>query len=656
MDIEDLENRIAELEQELNLYKTIIDNVPISVFVKNIRDNYKYLVWNKQLEKVFGKKSEHVIGNSDYELFENKEQVNSIREYDISVVKSRKPMDIHEESIKTLEGTKIYQIRKIPLYDKNGEPILIIGCLDDITQRKNAESELKKSEEKLKEAQTLSKMGHWELDLINNSLYWSDEIYRIFGCKPQEFGATYDAFLNYIHPDDRELVNSAYLNHIQKREPYNIVHRIKLPGGEIKYVNERCKTDFDINGKAIRSIGTVADITERIEFENELKKAKAHAEENDKLKSAFLANMSHEIRTPLNAIIGFSELLSVACDSDNKLFDIKKIFRYADIIKLRGNDLLNLINDILDISKIQSNQARLIESDEDVNELLEEIFIYFNNQLELLGANSQVNIILSEKLPEESRIAVIDYQKIKQILINLLSNSLKFTKQGKVEFGVYIKDKRLCFYVTDTGIGIPVDQQQIIFEPFRQANDSNSDAFRKGTGLGLSICKGYANLMGGEILLKSKAGIGTTIIVKIPFYPGNLSRNQIRGETGFDFHNKTILVVEDDKHCASLLKEIISSSNGKCIVADTGKKAYDIIQQTRDIDIILMDIRLPDINGNVLARKIKKLKPEILVVANTAYATKFDRDKCISSGCDDFIVKPVQKQNIIATIQKHLNS
>jgi PAS domain S-box-containing protein len=500
------------------------------------------------------------------------------------------------------------------------------------------------NEQKLKEAQELAKIGNWELDFIQNKLYWSDEVYRIFGLTPQEFVATYEAFLSYIHPEDRESVNASYTNHINLKQPYNIVHRILLSNNEIKYVRERCKTEFDNDGKPMYSMGTVADITESITIQNELIAAKEKAEESDRLKTAFLHNISHEIRTPMNAIMGFSSLL------EEHFNDKSKLKNDADIIKQRSNYLMEIINDILDIAKIESGQLTVKKETFSMNDFFAELtfsFIEYQKQT----SKQNINLTLQVHCDSKDNLIIADRIKLKQIFTNLLTNAFKYTDNGKIEGGCkFDANHNLLFYVSDTGIGIPSDKQELIFERFVQL--TRTEKLVGGTGLGLSIAKGLVELLNGKIWLESEPGKGTTFYFSFPCEcnPSEKKEQTKTIETQeYDFHGKTILVVEDDFYNAIYIKEILSGTGLNILHTEFGKEAVKMAT-SQPLDLVLMDIRLPDISGYEAIRQIKEQKLETKIIAQTGYAGDDDRQKAMDAGCCDYISKPINRALLLSII------
>lgn len=392
------------------------------------------------------------------------------------------------------------------------------------------------------------------------------------------------------------------------------------------------------------------NIAERERAERELIKALEKAEESDRLKTAFLQNMSHEIRTPMNAIMGFSELL--VSNFDNKI----KLRKFSDIIAQRSNDLLNIINDVLDIAKIESGQITVNNEECSLKELFTELEVFFKEYQIRLG-KQEIEFCLHASCESDDCIIITDKVKLKQIFINLIINAFKFTDKGRIEGGCkFDRNSNFIFYVSDTGIGIPEDKQQIIFDRFTQAHQGTK-ANLGGTGLGLSIVKGLIGLLGGEIFLESTCGNGSTFTFTIPFKTSEKVQNfepaMLIEEAG-DLHGMTVLVVEDDLYNAEYLKEVLSCTGVKILHTAFGQEAIEIAL-SQPVDLILKDIRLPDMNGYEAAREILAKKPGVKIIAQTAYAAQDEKYKAFNAGCVDFISKPSKIEALFTILNKHRN-
>lgn len=409
----------------------------------------------------------------------------------------------------------------------------------------------------------------------------------------------------------------------------------------------------EISGKLVsdsRMVIIARDISERKMIEAELNAAKVKAEQSDRLKTSFLQNISHEIRTPMNAIIGFSDLLPEYFD------DEKRLIKYTDLIKQRSLDLLEILERILDIAKIESGQLPhnpdICVMDQ-LFDFVESLFNEYRNK----SANHNVEFELKVTRKVKALEVWIDQKKLKQILINLIENAYKFTSSGKIEVGCYVHENYVfTFYVSDTGIGIPKDKHTEIFTRFTQAVMSTTHLYG-GTGLGLSIVQGLLKIMGGEIWLESDQGKGSTFFFTLPFKSNQQIQTFLETdifEIAKDQHNIKILIVENDEFNSEYLTEILSDIDCTLTKTRLGLQAVEICKN-QEIDLILTDIRLPDISGFELVKMVKKVDPGIKIIAQTAYSTFEDKQKAMKSGCDDYLRKPVGREVLMTRIENLLS-
>ncbi|MCB2197404.1 MAG: tetratricopeptide repeat protein [Bacteroidetes bacterium] len=398
------------------------------------------------------------------------------------------------------------------------------------------------------------------------------------------------------------------------------------------------------------------NITERKISEEKLKNAKDKAEKSDKLKSAFLANMSHEIRTPMNAINGFINLLGDPDITQDQKDEI------IELAQSSSNDLLNIINDIIDISKIEADELVVNKSLNYVNGLLQGIYKTYLNDITYI---QKENVKLKLELESNSdKIAVFtDSLRFKQVLNNLVSNAIKFTDNGEVVIGYNQINqggrKLLRFYIKDTGIGIPDERIDLIFNRFNQLVDDRKKSY-KGTGLGLSISKKLVDLLGGQLDVDSEEGIGSVFYFSLPYQildepDAEIDEKSVR-MAKIDWTGKTILIVEDTPSNYYLIENYLKATGIKIYWAKSGREALDLFKTEGNFDVVLMDIQLPGINGYEATKLIKAHNRHVPVIAQTAYALAGEREHSISEGCDDYIAKPIKKESLLELINKHLKS
>lgn len=397
------------------------------------------------------------------------------------------------------------------------------------------------------------------------------------------------------------------------------------------------------------------DLQEKIrrQTEEELIKAKVKAEESDRLKTAFLQNMSHEIRTPMNGILGFSELLKEPGLSGDQQQE------YIGYIEKSGTRMLNIISEIVDISKIESGQMEVRIQKTNINKDFEDVY----NILKVNAENKGINLSFKSSLQANEAHISTDREKLHSVLTNLVNNAIKYTDKGLVEFGcdkIDIDGKPcLQFFVKDTGIGIPGERQEAIFERFIQADIADKDA-RQGVGLGLSIAKACVEVLEGRIWVESEVGIGSTFYFTLPYKAESegkiVDRNILPFGSGYNhLRNLKILIAEDDKTSEMLLSIYISEFDMKVIKARTGVETIEACRDNPDIDLILMDIQMPGINGYEATRQIRRFNKEAVIIAQTAFAQKGDYEKAIAAGCNDYISKPFSKDKLLKLIQRYFN-
>jgi signal transduction histidine kinase/CheY-like chemotaxis protein len=405
---------------------------------------------------------------------------------------------------------------------------------------------------------------------------------------------------------------------------------------ELKKRNDEIAAQNDQYEKLNEELNQKNDKLVRIN--EELEQAKEKAEESDKLKSAFLANMSHEIRTPMNGIMGFANLL------EHPGLSGEKKEQYVDLIRKSGERMLEIINNLMNIARIEAGQEKIQQGDMSVNEMIDELNSLFRQQ----AKNKGLSLVCHKPLDEHHSFIVSDRTKLTQVLTNLINNALKYTRQGKVEVGYQPVENGLRFYVSDTGIGVPQDLQDKIFERFRQAELNHTREY-EGAGLGLSISKAYIEMLGGTMGLDSIPGEGSTFYFTLPAQPGASREKEANRESARTKElpgDITLLVAEDDETSYLLLSEMLSRDGLTLLRAQNGKEAVEMTRKHHHIDMVLMDIKMPVMDGYQATREIKEFRPNLPVIAQTAYASKADRKRAIQSGCDEYVSKPLQMEDL----------
>ncbi|MCK4852981.1 MAG: response regulator, partial [Bacteroidales bacterium] len=414
---------------------------------------------------------------------------------------------------------------------------------------------------------------------------------------------------------------------------------------------------FDEKDQAGHFVAIIEEITKRKIYEQDLKRAKEQAEKSDRLKSAFLANMSHEIRTPMNAILGFSSLLK---EED---IDAEQSNYYIDIINSKGKDLMRIISDIIDISRIEAGDLLVREEPVEIFDFLRDIYDEYKEDTQIkTRPNLQLRIHTPE--PDQKVIVNTDPARLKQVFVNLIHNAIKFTPDGYIEIGFdLLPGNNISLFVKDTGIGIPADKQKIIFQRFRQIDESHTREFG-GTGLGLAICKNLIDIMGGVLSVKSVDGQGSDFFFTLKYIVTGESTPDPDLETVskelkpdmsvLNLKDRNILIVEDDGSSYLFLETLLRKYEPNITWAKSGIQAIEILKND-SIDLILMDIRMPEMNGVDTTREIRKIYPDLPIIAQTAYAQLSDRKLALDCGCNDYISKPINAVELNALLSKYLN-
>lgn len=538
--------------------------------------------------------------------------------------------------------------------DEFGNTKKTFGVNQDITEKKTAEVELLKAKEKAEESQKkfkaiadtsplaiyISKGIRQVMEYINPAFY------KLFGYSSEEVAeAALWWPLAYPDYDYQKQVSDEWNKRVENAiknktdiKPMEVV--VTCKDGSLKNI----MWGFISTGDENWAFGM--DLTAYRKTENDLIAAKEKAEESDRLKSAFLANMSHEIRTPMNGILGFTELLK------EQNLSGKEQQEYIELINKSGNRMLSIINDIIDISRIEAGLMKLNLAQSNVADQIDYIHTFFKPEAAAKGLNLSVN----NSLPRNQANINTDREKLYAILTNLVKNAIKFTKKGEIEIGCAKKGGFIEFYVKDTGIGIPKDRQHAIFERFIQADIEDSMALQ-GAGLGLSISKAFLEMLGGKIWVESEEGKGSTFFFTLPYDNtkkiDNVAQSLSNADTKNNIRKLKTLVVEDDMISVILLEKAINKISKEILKAKTGVDAVNIVRANPDIDLILMDIRLPELSGYKAVRQIREFNKNVVIIAQTAYGLSGDRKKAKEAGCTDYIAKPIIKKELLKLISKY---
>jgi len=446
------------------------------------------------------------------------------------------------------------------------------------------------------------------------------------------------------------LVQTGFSADFKKCVEQRIAVKNEMPYTSVwgKMVNARYILSPVINRDILESVLVyIEDFTEMHQARENLIRLKRKAEESDRMKSVFLANMSHEIRTPMNGIIGFAELLNETNPDEETRRE------YTRIITSNAYHLLDLINDIIELSKIESGEITPNLSAVNINELILNVY----NLLEPIARKSNLKLAFIADFPTETSTIITDSVKVRQVLINLINNAIKFTDKGSITFGYKRKGQEIEFFVSDTGKGIPPDQKENIFQRFVQL-DNQPKVSRTGAGLGLSISKAIVESLGGKIYVESTQGIGSTFYFTIPFQFITAQNEFVLKKSSplqdKKFQNRNILLVEDDPINQSLISKILEDCGAKIYCMNTAEDAIEFVRKESSIDLILMDIKLPKMDGLQATREIRKFNATIPIIAQTAFAFSEELNKTIAAGCNDFITKPAKKQILIEILSKYL--
>ena len=662
-------------EEKIILLNRAIEQSPVSIVITNPDGAIEYV--NPKFIQITGYNYDEVYGKNP-RILKSGEQPGSFYKNLWDEILSGKTWTGEFHNKKKNGGLFWENVSISPIVNQDGKISHFVAIKEDITERKLSEEALNREQYFMQTLIDNAPEFIYFKDLNSRFIKISKSQAQLFGFKePSDaLGKTdFDIFTgehaHQAYEDEQEIIRSGKSINKEEKETW--------PDRADTWVSTTKMPLFDKEGKIIGTFGISMDLTARKEMEllliqknqeietqneeyqqmneelvqtnEELMWAKDKAEENDQLKTAFLQNMSHEIRTPMNGILGFSELLKTPGLTGDKQKE------FIGLIEMSGQRMLNIISDIINISKIETNQIVMDIQKTYLNYIFKNMYSFFKPEAEGKGLNLTYNLGLSDELSEIET----DETKLIQVLSNLIKNALKFTKSGSIDFGYKIVEslhtKTLQFYVQDTGIGIEPKMQDIVFERFRQIDIGLSRNF-EGSGLGLAIAKGFVERLGGKIWVNSELGKGSTFYFSFPYRSpevAHAAEPQPGTGSGIKLKPVNILIAEDDYICKEFLKEILEEEKANLFFASDGQEAVDLVKTKPEIQIVLMDLKMPIMNGFEATESIKKIKPDLPVIAQSAYAFSNDQEKARKAGCDDFISKPVNRELLFSMINKHLS-
>ena len=624
---------INDLRGKEKQYHMLVEGMNEGIMFCDSNDKIQFV--NQQTSDITGHKTEELIGKVCNQILYDSANKKIILEKYKLLKQGIKA--IFEIEILNKNKEKVWiRINASPVFDEIGNVSGSISVFENINDRKNAEDELRKLIHAVEQSPgsivITDTNGIIEYANTATGKLWGATIEELTNGKNNIFGP------GKIQDEFEHIRLSVKSGKIWEGEFQSF-----RKNGDAFWEMTTISPVYNNRNTITHFLAICEDVSERYKLTQELTAAKEKAEESDRLKSAFLANISHEIRTPMNGILGFAELLKIPRLSQ----DAQK--RYIHIIEESGTRMLNIINDIVDISKIESGQMDIHIQETNVNLLLKGLLHHFTPEARSRG----LGLTCSASLSDQGSNIKTDQDKLKQILSNLIKNALKFTKAGAVNFGYTTKGDMLEFFVKDTGIGISNEQSEMIFERFRQGSNSFTRDY-EGAGLGLSISKALVQMLGGKIWLNSEPGKGSDFFFHIPLTPQNIMSEEIK-TSNFrkpDSHSIHILIAEDDENSLLYVTAILEDENAIILEAKNGEQAVDLVKKHPEIDLILMDLKMPCMDGFEAIRQIKKLRPSVPIIAQTAYAFSEDEEKARQAGCVDFLSKPLRKQVLLEKIHE----
>lgn len=623
-------NLFENMNEAFGLHQIILDE-------EGNAADFRYLEVNPEFAKRLGMPQEDIVNRTALELFPQTEKVWIEKFGEVALTGTSMRFSSFSDATNRYYETFLFSPRKG----------YFAGLFTDITERIQQENEIRKLSKAIDSLQSSIVITNTSGKIVFANPYFSE----ITGYSKEEFLGETPRILKsgfYNQEFYQEMWNTILSGKTWEGEMFN-----KKKNGEYYWEYSVISPIHDKSGEIVNFVAVKTNITEIKKINEALVQAKEKAEESDRLKTAFLQNISHELRTPMNAIVGFSELIA------ENVKENRKMTEYSSIIKLRCNDLLNIVNDILDIAKIEAGQISVNIELCNLELLFRDLNLYYSEHKKRIRKD-HLQFTIHPLEGSSGPFILTDCLKLKQIFVNLLDNAFKFTHSGKIEAGCVSEKKgNYLFYVSDSGIGISYEKQSVIFERFAQLNIDSGQVYG-GTGLGLSIVKGLVKAMNGKIWLESEPNKGTTFYFTIPAKVSDmpvhtLDDSWINDSSENQFINKSVLIVEDDLYNGEFLVEALSETGLKMKLAGYGKEAVELACSSH-FDVILMDINLPDMTGYEAVKQILEVRPYQKIIAQTAYAASEDEQKSINAGCVAYLSKPISRKMLFNVLNKLLVS
>lgn len=627
-------------------YLEVLSELPVAVLLVDNQGIIKF--FNKELEDLSGFESAEIIDMPASSLFQP-EKGRNIQLSAIITPKTYKGK-VYTHKFKGRKGkAQGISLLSQPTYFPGLEGLTTV-FIQPVTEKANDEF-LSDLTGKFSRIQELANCGYWEMDGKKDRWRGNTLSFSIFGLNTSQTSISYLDFLSLFNrKEDRRSIERGLITIENTPQVFEEVVKVKKgQNKEFKTVYLKLMARWMDDSAGGMFYGIIQDVTEAKKIEKEILRAKEKAERADALKTNFLTNLSYEIRTPMNAILGFAELLNLEDLSREQKVE------YTKNIRSKGNSLLSMIDDGIELSRFETGNISINKTEFNLHPLLSELYNEFESKRRQLSKNS---LSIELKLPEGSEKEKIytDSGRLQQLLSNLLSNALKFTEKGQVEFGYRKSGKFYKFYVKDTGIGIEEKDQNLIFNRFRQVEETTSRKFAGG-GLNLTISRHIVELLGGKIKLKSELNKGSRFQISIPaesvkHKKGDMT--EFEDINSINWKDRVILIAEDEEVNYRFLEAVLHKTHCQVLRAKTGTEAIELCKNISKIDLVLMDIKMPEMNGFEATREIKALRKSLPVIAQTAFSSQDELVKCRLSGCDDIITKPIDIKQLFRKMNELL--